>query len=107
MTGKELLDKFFDDVMKLDGDSQWYVWNILSALRGPDFVDRYATIKIATTAVIRYHVCRQLAASLGCHNNPGKLDREDLSPLLNEHSVHFHGHIFTAIDALEKLGYIS
>ena len=106
---KHLLDAFFKDVADLSPLSKGHVWDLLTALRGPDFVEVNG-LKAKTTAVIRGLVCHELAEGEGAMTRTleGPIAAQDVYSMISGHSpstAHFAGHIQRAFDALDVLGY--
>lgn len=103
MTAREILDKFFEDIDELTESQQRSVWFILTALRGPDDDPMVAFArKHATTARVRGLVCPKLAKTcMATVNTDGEC------PKTNSDSFqHFDVHMFQAVRALRRLGYL-
>ena len=91
-----------------DGGEQERVWNILSALRGPD-MERGATtstqvydLKYATTARIRFAAFGQTMRERGTTNsNPAP---KNWNEWMQGETEHFHSHRVSAAYALKQMG---
>lgn len=100
---KELL-KRSTEFAKGQGHQDQLVWDVLSALRGPDN-DGPSTLKFLTTARIRSFVKLDSQAA-GSTINPIGLTpqkRVERDILLSDGSRHFQFHIFSAWRAINKL----
>lgn len=100
---RKVLDRFFDDVSRLDGISQLDIWRILTALRGPDDFEDRIKAKWTTTARIRGLVCGKLSSCLGASTNMDGFLPGD--PAANATSLHFINHINGARRSFRRLGY--
>lgn len=77
------------------------LWNVLSALRGPDAEDNHE-LKLATTGVIRYHFLGKTRGSM--HGSTVLPDTEEAAKLRRQYTNVWSHFISHAKDAFEALG---
>jgi hypothetical protein len=129
--GKQVLDRFFEDVRQLEPNDQILVWHILTALRGPDFdfwcalavgvqfthssyIDeawtRGDSLKDSTTRYIRGLVCNSLARTAGAFSVvPNKYSAKEFVKAIRDElptDHHFIAHVNFAYRALKAFGYL-
>jgi hypothetical protein len=110
---RQVLDQIDDALTNLPVDEARDLWNILTALRGPDD-PRIASEKGVTTVVIRTHAFPKMAATksphpscqegfsrLGCQVADPSKDDVDLVESFSANSLHFAYHTQKAARALE------
>lgn len=101
------ISEFVNDPNNLYGPD---LWNILTALRGPDKGHVSGDVKLQTTSKIRYAIGIQAGTAIGVLVGTSLpdpkltyLEIKSLDPVNADH--HFVGHAAMAIQSLINLGY--
>lgn len=108
-TARQMLDELRAFFVNADRSETERLWDVLSALRGPDVQDPEVgdttRIKLGTTAVIRGYVAPGMSMRAHCFVRDGPLKEEALVAMAETCGDHFASHIRAAIDALRVMGY--
>lgn len=112
LSSEEKVKRVLTAVNKVLGDAKdktaaRNLWNILTALRGPDSDN--TTVKQYTTAQIRYLV-GEISKTPFAHTNVGAIVQEFKPTQFGKHkdtNDHFRAHIRYALEALHEIGVIT
>jgi len=99
---RALLKKIVTTINRSDRNAK-HLWDILSALRGPDSGNGYN--KTRTTERIR-HTLGFKPSMFFTDTDPLIYDSELHTTIAKEEGDHFADHIASAVDALKELGYL-
>lgn len=109
-TAKQVLEELDETLSTMDTYESRALWNILTALRGPDMNDLDGEIKYETTAIVRARALPKTAAAdnLGVISLGATFRQEakqvHITPAVEEAGWHFVTHIKRAVRALGEMG---